>query len=368
MPRTADPTKRIMHPSYRWAWLFVRGDVYYTSIHSQKEHIRSTGILVSKKNLKLALDVLDKRLREYLNPELKLQDSKMTVADAVKEYLATRHGKVAPRTIRQYLAIFMLYVPTELEVSDTNAIRSVVVERLAASKCNSITKNGHMKKVRSLFSYCVEVGLCEKNPIAKTMVPQLIKAEPKAFTQQEIEAIITKLQSGSSYEKHRKERDELVLLIRLLAATGMRIAEALKLTKSDILEDGIRIDGKREKFNQPRIRYFPFALIPEVKTVCDKLRTFNPGERVFTWVNRANPADNMRQAMLALGMDAERKSLHSLRKTALNRWEKELGLPEEIRNLLAGHTSAVKSNYYREHTLEDTISTIKGLKNFVRNV
>lgn len=366
MPRTADPTKRIMHPSYRWAWLFVRGDVYYTSIHSQA--IKTTGILVSKKNLKLALDVLDKRLREYLNPELKAKHKLPTVEEAVKEFIATRHGKVAPRTIGQYIGIFQQYLPPDLNVSDTDAIRSVVVQHLAASKCNSITKNGHMKKIRSLFSYCVEVGLCEKNPIAKTMVPQLMRAEPKVFTQQEISIIIKKLQTGNSYERHPKERDELVLLIRLLATTGMRVGEALKLRKVDLLEDGIRIDGKRERFNKPRIRYFPFALIPEVKAICDELRMLNPGERVFTWVNRANPADNMRQAMLSLGMDAERKSLHSLRKTALNRWEKELGLPEEIRNLLAGHTSAVKSNYYREHTLEDTISTIKGLKNFVRNV
>jgi integrase len=369
MPRTADPSKRIMHPSYRWAWLFVRGDVYYTSIHSQQ--IKSTGIVVSKKNLKQALDILDKRLREYQNPELKDKPKVPTITEAVKEFIATRHGKVAPRTIAQYLGIYEQYLPFELDANDTNAIRSAIVEKLAASKVNSTTKNGHMKKLRALFAYCVEVGLCEKNPVAKSMVPGIVKAEVKAFTQQEIDAIIKQLRSGGSYTKHPREREELILLIRLLATTGMRIAEALKLTKDDLLPDGIRIDGKRESFNKPKIRYFPFALIPEVRSICEELKAFspsNPSSKLFTWQNRTNPADNLKQAMIALGIDHNRKSMHSLRKTALNRWEKELGLPAEIRNMLAGHTSAVKSNYYREHTLEDTISTIAGLKDFALRV
>lgn len=366
MPRTADPSKRIMHPSYRWAWLFVRGDVYYTSIHSQQ--IKSTGIIANKKNLKLAHDMLDKRLREYLNPELKELKKSPTVADAVKEFIATRHGKVAPRTIAQYIGIFEQYLSFEQDVSDTDSIRSAIVQHLAASSANATTKNWHAKKLRALFSYCVDVGLCEKNPIARSMVPSVVKAEPKPFTQQELDAIITQLRSGASHERYKREREELILLIRLLATTGMRIAEALKLTKADLLPAGIRIDGKRVSFNKSKIRYFPFALIPEVESICNELRTFNPGPKVFRWANRTNPADNMRQAMLALGMDAERKSLHSLRKTALNRWEKELGLPAEIRNMLAGHTSDMKSHYYREHTLEDTISTIAGLKDFTFRV
>jgi hypothetical protein len=73
----------------------------------------------------------------------------------------------------------------------------------------------------------------------------------------------------------------------------------LKVKDIDLKEGGIRIDGKRNKKNQPKIRFFPFKVLPEVGEICKSLiyKTDEQGnkvlrdsnEKLFTWNNSQSP-------------------------------------------------------------------------------
>lgn len=363
MPRYATPENKILHSQYRRAWLFVRGDTYYTSINSTL--IQTTGLQATEKNKRIAVSVLNDRVNQFLFPS---RSESVTIREAVIQFVHSKKKKVALRTLEQYHTIFETYLLGDQLTDDTAEIRKRILSITAQSEHKPNTINFHLRSLHTLFEFCVELNYCTKNPITPTMIPDKVTNEPRPFTDEEITDVIQQLRSGANYVKFTREREELILLIRLLSVAGLRIAESLRLVKSDILPDGLRIDGKRVSIHKPKIRFIPFKYIPELAEICEQLKTYNKGSKVFTWVNRANPADNLRKTMLQLGMDTDNKNLHSLRKTALNRWEKELGLPEEIRNMLAGHTSAVKSNYYRASDMQDTISKIESMTNFVRNL
>ncbi len=381
MPKRAEASEtNILHPTYVWARLVVRAGIYYTSVH----HIRkSTGIMVDaktekqkKENLRLAMNKLDERLGSYLNPISRKTSSVITAGDAFKEFVKYKSIELSKKSIGDYLNLFNLYIDENQELSNTIGIRERINQVNTEKEYSPNTLNGYMTKLRSFFDYCIDEHYCDKNPVSAIMIPAEVPPEIKTFTQGEIDSIIKQLRQGENYRRFTEEREELILFIRLLSVAGLRTGEALKLRVEDIdmIEGGIRIDGKRNRQNVKKIRFVPFKVLPEVGEICEKLiyRTKEnsekvlrkPDEKVFSWKHSKNPADNLKSAMTSLGIDTEAKSLHALRKTALNRWEKELGFPAEVRNLLAGNSAAVKKHYYREHTLQDTISTIDNLKTF----
>ncbi len=354
MPRTADPDKRILHPSYQWAYLLTRGKTFYSVIHS---HERSTGIKAEPKNISFALEILEQRLKEYLNPH-----KQKIVEDAAKEFLEQKLRNSSKSDIKKYLHILGSYLDGITYVSDTNVIRSRLYEKIRSNTIEYHTENNgrykdlssYYKKLRTeiakiseFFDFCIEVGYCTKNPVTIFMLHEQTANEPEPFTKEEIDAIINQLRTGERYRLHSGEREELILLIRLISTAGIRIGEALALKKSDIESNGLKIESETAK-GTFKTRYIPFQLLPELSSLCLVLKNYNEGEKVFSWNNRKNPADNFKAAMAAIGMNTEGRSMHSLRKSALIAWEKELGLPKELRNRLAGVSGGADGVYEEE--------------------
>lgn len=342
MPRTADPDKRILHPSYQWAYLLTRGKTFYSVIHS---HERSTGVKADPKNIPFALEILERRLQEYLNPH-----KQKLVEDAAKEFLEQKLENSSKSDIKKYLHVLGSYLDGIQNVSDTNVIRSRLYEKIRTDTIEHYGQNSNRYKDRSsyykklrteiakiseFFDFCIEAGYCSKNPVTVFMVHEQTVREPEPFTKEEITAIINQLRTGEHYRLHHEEREELILLIRLISTAGVRIGEALALKKSDIESNGLKIESETAK-GTLKTRFIPFQLLPELSSLCQLLKNYNGGEKVFSWNNRKNPADNFKAAMAAIGMNTVGRSMHSLRKSALITWEKELGLPKELRERLAG--------------------------------
>ena len=75
----------------------------------------------------------------------------------------------------------------------------------------------------------------------------------------------------------------------------------------------------------------------------------------------AKPEYWLREAVKELNLEPGR-SLHSIRKTATNWWEKELGIPSYICAYMAGHNQQTRTKYYEKDPTAEQLVNMHGKK------
>lgn len=180
------------------------------------------------------------------------------------------------------------------------------------------------------------------------------------FTKEELKKITDELT--------KNKQDELVLLVKLLMITGMRIEESLKLTWSDIGNEAILIHGKGGKERQ-----FPRLLFPELEFILKNLKVKKrKDDRLFSWTSYAKLEKKIKDTCMQLGIYEKGKSFHSIRKYCENHLINNDDFnPYEVAEIM-GHTIQIQEAHYKEilgtKRLTEKIFNRRQSKKTVRNL
>lgn len=133
-------------------------------------------------------------------------------------------------------------------------IRSWIVSLVDAGISNR-TINRKISSLKSYYKFLLKIEQVDVSPLAKHRALKMPKKVQVPFSQDEIEDVINELRKSTDFESLRD-----LALVELLYATGMRRAELINLTMSqvDMSQGLIRVLGKR---NQERI----LPLLPSLK-------------------------------------------------------------------------------------------------------
>lgn len=383
--------KRWEHPSYKYAYCVERYENVYTVIDNEPP-IVIKGMKWKPENRNEALRILDERLREKQTTNSVKQTRAIndripkTIYQAIAEFSSVEFKKFDKATIKSYLSAFNRYLPNDLLLNDVVGIRQLINDKLVEHTHKPSTQLKYLAKLNRLFEFCISQEYMPRNPILKGMKPDEEVNEVKAYTLDEMELLYEYflnqnrvfIPMGEGKIRTRKrseseEKEEYAYMLKLIATIGTRATETIKLwwnvqnapiipfslnKKSIILPNKIIIDGKRSKKSKPRIREFPIELVPqtlEVLELLEKYKERNNG-KLLRWNTLAKPEYWLREAVKELNLEFGR-SLHSIRKTATNWWEKELGIPSYICAYMAGHNQQTRTKYYeKDPTAEQLIN------------
>lgn len=353
MSRPRIPSKnRVYHPLYSVAYLERRYDRYYVVLKGKRTN---TELDWKPENKQLALRILEKIVLEYLDP--KVQEKKevkiLTIADALSLWVKIQKQRNKDDTYRKIRNAFNNLLPqTGLLLSDTEGIRTHILKRLEKVTLANNTKHKQLAWIRQFFSFCVEEGYCLRNPVTKALFPKQTPIEREAFSDEEIEMII-----GYFEKKASGNKSQLILLIRFIQWSGVRINEALTIKWADINEKRILIrEGKGDKQ-----REIPLSPFPELQETIEKLRVLNSGEKLFTWTTYAKLQAQMRRALADLGIQGQGRNFHCLRKWFENHLLNKMRMPAHITAQILGHTVAIQQKHYLKalniNEMEETIQS-----------
>lgn len=133
----------------------------------------------------------------------------------------------------------------QLTTVDSDDVRAWIVA-LMNGACAPSSVGRKLSALKSYFNFLVKQGILKTNPAAGIVTPKRPKPLPLFFKEQELDRqqFVEHLSDETPFEAVRND-----LIIEMLYQTGMRRAELLALTDSDVdLERGvIRIFGKRQK-------------------------------------------------------------------------------------------------------------------------
>lgn len=167
----------------------------------------------------------------------------------------------------------------------------------------------------------------------------------RALTKEEFRKIIKTIENGFCYEEinHRPNKQIAEVLI-LQANLGMRIADILHMSLSDIVKDGehYRLDITEQKTQKNRIYIVPDELYKHIEYYCLSNK-INPHRRLFELTERA-VQKILKSACQFLNL--ENISTHSFRKFAACQIYENSGRDIEATREFLQHGSVTTTQRY----------------------
>jgi len=208
--------------------------------------------------------------------------------------------------------------------------------------------------VRSFFRFLDKNGLAHNSSIASIQTPKLPRSVPKALSERDMEDLL-----DAEPEMERAPwidlRDAAVLI--LLYGAGLRIGEALSLTKGDIdglLESGrdtLSVTGKGNKTRLVPLLPQALQAVRAYRDACPWLTAAGPGDRFFIGARGGalDPAivqKRVREIRRGLGLP-ESVTPHALRHSFATHL---LGAGGDLRTIqeLLGHASLSTTQRYTD--------------------
>lgn len=327
MPRPRKQTERWSHPLYRVGFCFQRHGNVYTNINNIRA---ATGLVWHEKNKKAALQILERRVLEYLNPTPQREEKML--ADAIREFVQIQLPNLSVTQQRQYKQAFRRLLQKNVVLSDIEGLRRMMTEGLQHYEAHNNTKAGLVSRLHTFFEFCIRQGWMDKNPARMIVKPKEVRRESNPYTRAELTRMITYNREAGNME--------FALLLDFLGQTAMRIGETLRLHWSDIDAVKIVVDGKGGVEREIPLRPFPHLV-----EILNELRTINE-RKVFRWNTLPRIQEYMRETCEALGI--EPRGFHALRKMRENEWIDEHKLPPHVAAYLCGHSVAVQEKNYRK--------------------
>ncbi|WP_299288720.1 tyrosine-type recombinase/integrase [uncultured Mucilaginibacter sp.] len=165
-------------------------------------------------------------------------------------YIYIQHEKrFSPHTLTAYktdLLQFFAFADSQGNASFTDVflVRNWIVHLLDQQN-DARSINRKMSSLKTYFKFLLREKLIEDNPMSKIQSPKTAKKLPIVIREEKISQL---LDSEENFEDgFSGTRDKLV--VELLFGTGIRLAELLGLTETDInwYENTIKVTGKRSK-------------------------------------------------------------------------------------------------------------------------
>jgi integrase len=319
--------------------------VVFRDLHGRQRK-RSARTLAEARTLKAALTA-DVKRSEYV------EESRISFADYAARWIATYDGRTArgirPGTLRDYRRALGLDEdgnPTDAGAVEhfgrmpLAAIRPQDVKAYAAKvAARGVARNTvrlAVAPVKAMLATAHEEGLIRSNPAAGLRLGRTVAAAPvkqtHALTEEEVIRVLAEVP-----ERHR-------LLMETLAQTGLRISEALALTKADIDFGRRRLSVSKRLYDgeldAPKSRH-GVRIVPLspglARNLWTKLATADDGAPAFPDVDRSK----LYAAVRAAGERAGIKwpvGLHTFRHSCASIMFRR-GVPKEAIRRLLGHHS-----------------------------
>ena len=208
--------------------------------------------------------------------------------------------------------------------------------------------------VRSFFRFLDKNGLAHNASIASVQTPKLPRSVPKALSERDMEDLLD-AESDQDRAPWLDLRDTAVLI--LLYGAGLRIGEALALTKAEVDEllksgnDTLAITGKGNKTRMVLLLPQALQALKAYRDACPWLAAAKPGDRVFLGARGGalDPAivqKRVREIRRSLGL-AESVTPHALRHSFATHL---LGAGGDLRAIqeLLGHASLSTTQRYTD--------------------
>jgi integrase len=182
------------------------------------------------------------RRQRQLGAELEQED--ITLAQLIEDYWRLHAApNLRPSTRESYLSLWHVHVHDRLGPRELRAISPKVLTRFRAdleqAGVGTATVVKAMALVQSLLAFAVVEGRLEYNPMASVRKPTYERArEPHIFLPADVEAIRAGLNPLGA------------MLVSLLAYSGARPEEALRLLWGGVGPEALRFDG--QKTRRPR--------------------------------------------------------------------------------------------------------------------
>ena len=333
-------------------------------------------------NKPLAMDILAKRyfaMMELTKYDEIVPPKRLMLSDGIKMFIDYKFPRIGKGAQQVYKNALQLLVTNDFPIDSPEVAKMIISNYNACyGRYSNAYLNTNGNIIKTIFAYLQNNDLIKENTLKGLDVEKKQVAVRYIVTAADIE----KFKAGfrekiKNSEKNRIINQEFIDLIDFIVHYGLRIAECLSLywdapnaptipydnmlRKSVITDDRIIIDGKRKSHKIPKVREFPIDIIPGGRDIINRLlenKDRNNG-KVFSWAKINVVVCQLNSLSMKLGMP-KYSGAHSMRRYAVNYWEKELNIPPHICAYLAGHELRVRqSNYSKMPSAEDLISMLK---------
>ena len=275
------------------------------------------------------------------------------------DYIAIER-KYSNRTVEAYrddLRDFCKYLNVEPDTYDPKIvdeadIRGWLIELLDEGHSPRSIKR-YLSSLRSFYKFMLRVGIINKDITRKIIAPKEDKPLPVFFRENEME-------QATAYETQADDFESLrdCLIIEMLYQTGMRQAEMLGLTDSDIdlVQGQVRIFGKRKK---ERIVPIGDTLVNQIKDYLAARQGLGNVSNFFARIKRNGEVVSMDKKTLYNIVHMRMREVSTLKKVSPHVLRHTfattmLNNGADIRTIqsLMGHASLAATQVYTHTTFE----------------
>ncbi|MCX6265758.1 MAG: tyrosine-type recombinase/integrase [Bacteroidetes bacterium] len=213
----------------------------------------------------------------------------------------------------------------------------------------SITRK--LTTLRSFYKYIQREGIITISPMKKIMAPKLSTRLPVFIEQDKMQIVLDDVDFGVGYPGIRNK-----LILELFYATGMRLAELVNLTESDLdfHHDTIKVLGKR---NKERLIPFSNKLDTLMKSyLVEKRNSFGEINNLFL-TDKGNPiyprmVYRIVTSYLGHVTTLKKKSPHVMRHTFATHLLNNGAELNAVKELL-GHANLSATQIYTHNTIDN---------------
>jgi len=280
------------------------------------------------------MELLDRRIAEVFTLREK---TPVSIAEAKELYLAERRMQISNENYLQN-KLALAIIPN-CKWNEGNVIRSEILKKTAGY--STYTTSYRIGYIRAFFAWAVENEYTTKNPIPQSMnVKKKRNTQRSSFSEAEMQTILELSKERGLYD-----------LLFFLSKTGLRVAEAIQIRKTDIDDEFIQIKGKGGY-----IRHIPYKILG-VADIVEKMRaTPNLNGRYFKLTYNSYKT-KFGEILAKTTIDQQFRSFHSIRKYAENYLIKTQKIDMRIVAELLGHTLEIQQKHYYEIMSKSELKT-----------
>jgi len=271
--------------------------------------------------------------RETLEKQKRPGKPQQTVAlgEAKEQFVRSRQG-LSDASISKYELVTRLFSEHVGEQTRLLDIRAAdVAEFLEARDLSLTSKHVYRRHLSVFFNWCIDQEWLEQNPADSVTLKRKPDKKPKAFTKEEVDALI------------EEAGEELGVIILVASRTGIRLGKLVNLSWEDVRldEEKVHVRGATKSGKE--------RTVPLPERAVEALRELNGEDGEVFDMRRFEASQRFLKVRRKVLPKKEDHSFHSLRHSYCT-WLAESGVPTHTIKRLAGHESVETTMRYI-HTL-----------------
>lgn len=329
--------KKIKHPLYP-GYIYDRdGIAYFEVSYKGKRYRESSKLAFNQANRVKLLDLLEIKVMDIISRHEGANIYSLN--ELFNKYIDYKSKTITEETIYRYQLIRNEFLNINLLVTEINKYTDHLVNQINNSKLSNNTLVKKLELLRAFFSWCVDEGYIQNNPVRKSLYPKTTQKEVDPFTEAEIKKLLN---------YYKTKNNKMFLLITLIINSGLRISEAINLSKKNIKSNALWISPDIAKGG--RQRNIPLKPYPNLIKVLDELAALNNSPTLFNVAKRFPHKSLLR---VCTKLKIKNKGFHGFRKYFENKLIDENKPLKAVAEIL-GHTLPVQYKHYvKRSNVED---------------